>query len=110
MFETGKLILLTDEYSASASEILSGAIQDWDRGLIVGRRTYGKGLVQVPRPLSYNSQLKVTTAKYYTPSGRCIQALDYGNRNADGSVGKIADSLITAFKTSNGRLFMMVVV
>src|SRR6185369_12615316 len=66
--------------------------------------TFGKGLVQTTRPLSYNSQLKVTTAKYYTPSGRCIQALDYSHRNEDGSVGKIPDSLITSFKTHNGRV------
>ena len=70
--------------------------------VIIGQRSYGKGLVQTTRPLSYNSQIKITTAKYYTPSGRCIQAIDYGNRNEDGSVGKIPDSLQKAFKTHNG--------
>lgn len=97
------LVVLTSQGSASASEIVSGTIQDYDRGVLVGRRTFGKGLVQATRPVGYNSQLKVTTAKYYIPSGRCIQALDYAHRNDDGSVGKIADSLMVAFKTSNGR-------
>lgn len=97
------LAVLTNSGSASASEIVAGVMQDYDRGIIVGRRTFGKGLVQTTRPLAYNSQLKVTTAKYYTPSGRCIQAVDYSNRNPDGSVGKIPDSLKVAFKTSNGR-------
>ena len=95
--------VLVNSGSASASEIVSGAIQDLDRGIIVGQRSYGKGLVQTTRPLSYNSQLKITTAKYYIPSGRCIQALDYTNRNADGSVGKVADSLMRPFKTLAGR-------
>jgi carboxyl-terminal processing protease len=98
------LVVLTSNSSASASEIVAGTIQDYDRGVVIGQRSYGKGLVQRTLPLSYNSQMKVTIAKYYTPSGRCIQALDYGNRNADGSVGKFADSLMTAFKTTNGRL------
>ena len=98
------LVVLVDRGSASASEIVSGAIQDFDRGVIVGQRTYGKGLVQQTRPLSYNAQLKVTVAKYYIPSGRCIQALDYSHRNEDGSVDKVPDSLITAFKTKNGRI------
>jgi carboxyl-terminal processing protease len=89
--------------SASASEIVSGALQDLDRAVIIGQRTYGKGLVQSTRPLSYNTQLKVTTAKYYIPSGRCIQALDYTHRNEDGSVGKIPDSLTHEFKTRAGR-------
>lgn len=98
------LVVLTDNGSASASEIVSGVVQDYDRGVLVGRKTFGKGLVQVERPLSYDAVVKITTAKYYTPTGRCIQAIDYSNRNADGSVGKIPDSLKTEFKTSNGRL------
>jgi carboxyl-terminal processing protease len=73
LWEDGKLVILTDEYSASASEILSGSIQDWDRGLIVGRRTYGKGLVQRPIDLTDGSQMRLTIARYYTPSGRCVQ-------------------------------------
>jgi len=95
--------VLTSSSSASASEIVAGVIQDYDRGILVGQKTFGKGLVQATRPLTYNSQLKVTTAKYYIPSGRCIQAIDYSNRNEDGSVGKLADSLKVAFKTRNGR-------
>lgn len=97
------LAVLVNRRSASASEIVSGVMQDLDRGVIVGQRSYGKGLVQTTRPLSYNSQIKITTAKYYTPSGRCIQAIDYSSRNEDGSVGKIPDSLQKAFKTHNGR-------
>jgi carboxyl-terminal processing protease len=97
------LVVLVNSGSASASEIVSGVIQDLDRGVIIGQRTFGKGLVQTTRPLSYNSQLKVTTAKYYIPSGRCIQALDYSNRNEDGSVGKVPDSLITLYHTKAGR-------
>lgn len=97
------LAVLTSSSSASASEIVSGVIQDLDRGVVVGQRTFGKGLVQTTKPLSYNAQLKITTAKYYIPSGRCIQALDYSNRNEDGSVGKIPDSLIKEFKTRSGR-------
>ncbi|GDX52854.1 peptidase S41 [Bacteroidota bacterium] len=97
------VVVLVNSGSASASEIVSGAFQDLDRGLIVGQKTYGKGLVQSTRQLSYGTQLKVTTAHYYTPSGRCIQALDYAHRNEDGSVGKIADSLKTPFKTKVGR-------
>lgn len=97
------LVVLINRRSASASEIVSGVMQDLDRGVIVGQRSFGKGLVQTTRPLSYNSQIKVTTAKYYTPSGRCIQAIDYSNRNDDGSVGKIPDSLQKAFTTVNGR-------
>jgi carboxyl-terminal processing protease len=96
--------VLVDRGSASASEIVSGSLQDLDRGVVIGQRSYGKGLVQQTRPLSYNAQLKVTVAKYYTPSGRCIQALDYSHRNEDGSVAKVPDSLITAFKTKNGRI------
>ncbi len=98
------LAILVNSGTASASEIVSGVVQDLDRGIIVGCRTYGKGLVQTTRDLSYNTKLKLTTAKYYIPSGRCIQALDYSHRNADGSVGKIADSLITQFKTRAGRI------
>lgn len=98
------LAVLVNSESASASEIVAGALQDLDRAVIMGRRTFGKGLVQTTRPLGYNSQLKLTTAKYYIPSGRCIQALDYSHRNDDGSVGKIPDSLISEFKTKNGRI------
>lgn len=97
------LVILTDNGSASASEIVSGVVQDYDRGVLIGRKTFGKGLVQVERPLSYDAVVKITTAKYYTPTGRCIQAIDYSNRNPDGSVGKIPDSLKTEFKTANGR-------
>jgi carboxyl-terminal processing protease len=97
------LAVMINRGSASASEIVAGAIQDLDRGVIVGQRSYGKGLVQITRPLSYNTQLKVTTAKYYIPSGRCIQALDFSHPNEDGSVGYIPDSLIHEFKTRNGR-------
>lgn len=97
------LVILTSRGSASASEIVSGVVQDYDRGVIVGQNSYGKGLVQTTRNLPYNTKLKLTTAKYYVPSGRCIQAIDYTHRNEDGSVGKIADSLKTAFKTQNGR-------
>lgn len=100
---TIKIAVLVNRGSASASEIVAGAIQDLDRGLIVGTRTFGKGLVQTTRDLSYNTKLKVTTAKYYIPSGRCIQALDYSHRNKDGSVGHIPDSLITEFTTKIGR-------
>jgi carboxyl-terminal processing protease len=97
------LVVLINQSSASASEIVAGAVQDLDRGLVIGQRSYGKGLVQQTRKLSYNAQLKLTVAKYYIPSGRCIQALDYSNRNKDGSVGKVPDSLMTSFKTKNGR-------
>jgi carboxyl-terminal processing protease len=98
------LAVLTNSRSASASEIVSGTIQDYDRGVLVGTKTFGKGLVQATRPLSYNSQLKVTTAKYYIPSGRCIQAINYGERNEDGSVKRIPDSLKVEFETNNGRI------
>ena len=97
------LAVLVNSSSASASEIVSGSLQDLDRGVIIGQRTYGKGLVQTTRALSYNNQLKITTSKYYIPSGRCIQALDYSHRNEDGSVGKIPDSLMHEFKTTAGR-------
>ena len=97
------IVILISERSASASEIVSGVIQDYDRGVIVGQRSFGKGLVQSIRDLPYKSQIKVTIAKYYTPSGRCIQAIDYAHRGADGTVSKFADSLKVAFKTTNGR-------
>jgi carboxyl-terminal processing protease len=97
------LVVLISRSSASAAEIVAGAIQDLDRGVVMGQRSFGKGLVQITRPLSYNAQLKVTTAKYYISSGRCIQALDFTHRNEDGSVGFIPDSLISEFKTKNGR-------
>lgn len=97
------LAVLVSRGSASASEIVAGSLQDLDRAIIVGQKTFGKGLVQTTRPLGYNTHLKITTAKYYIPSGRCIQALDYAHRNEDGSVGHIPDSLITEFKTKQGR-------
>ncbi len=97
------LVVLVNGRSASASEIVSGAIQDLDRGVIIGRNTFGKGLVQNTRPLPYRTQMKMTIAKYYIPSGRCIQLLDYSHRNADGSAGIIPDSLRKAFKTKGGR-------
>jgi carboxyl-terminal processing protease len=97
------LIVLVDNMSASASEIVAGTLQDYDRAVLIGQKTYGKGLVQNTRDLPYNSKVKMTIAKYYIPSGRCIQALDYSHRNADGSVGKMPDSLKVAFKTKNGR-------
>jgi carboxyl-terminal processing protease len=97
------LAVIINRGSASASEIVAGAIQDLDRGVVIGQRSYGKGLVQITRPLSYNTELKVTTAKYYIPSGRCIQALDFSHPNEDGSVGIVPDSLISVFRTKNGR-------
>ncbi len=97
------LMVMVDSGSASASEIVSGAIQDLDRGIVAGKRTFGKGLVQRILPVAYNGQLKVTVAKYYTPSGRCVQAKDYTHRAEDGSVGNIPDSLIREFKTAKGR-------
>jgi carboxyl-terminal processing protease len=98
------LVVLVDENSASASEIVSGALQDLDRAVIVGKRTYGKGLVQQTKPLVYNSQIKITVAKYHIPSGRCVQALDYSTKDDEGRVEKVPDSLITAFKTKGGRI------
>ncbi len=97
------IVVLVNRGSASASEIVSGALQDLDRAVIIGQRSFGKGLVQQTLPLSYNAQLKVTVAKYYIPSGRCIQALNYSHRNEDGSVDKVPDSLITAFKTVRNK-------
>lgn len=97
------LAILTSGGSASASEIVAGSLQDYDRAILVGQKTFGKGLVQTTRQLAYNAQLKVTTAKYYIPSGRCIQALDYEHRKTDGSVEKFPDSLKREFKTANGR-------
>jgi carboxyl-terminal processing protease len=96
--------VLINRSSASASEIVAGTLQDYDRAVIIGEKSYGKGLVQVSRQLSYNSQLKVTTAKYYTPTGRCIQVLDYTHRREDGSVGVIPDSIKKSFKTPAGRI------
>ena len=97
------VVVLINENSASASEIVSGSLQDLDRAVVVGQRSFGKGLVQTTRPLTYNSKLKLTTAKYYTPSGRCIQAIDYSHRDKNGRVHKMPDSLITEYKTANGR-------
>ena len=98
------MVVLINNRSASAAEIVSGVIQDYDRGVLIGQRTFGKGLVQTTRDLAYNTKMKITTAKYYIPSGRCIQAIDYSHRNEDGSVGKIPDSLQTAFTTRKGRV------
>ncbi len=97
------LIVLIDPYSASASEIVSGTLQDLDRAVIIGQNSFGKGLVQQTMPLSYNSKLKVTVAKYYTPSGRCIQRLDYNDKDEKGKAKEVADSSITQFETVNGR-------
>lgn len=97
------LAVLTSEVSASAAEIVAGSLQDYDRAVLVGKKTFGKGLVQTTRELPFGAELKVTVAKYYIPSGRCIQALDYAHRNADGSVSKFADSLRSEFHTRGGR-------
>ena len=97
------LAVLVDGGTASAAEILSGSLQDLDRAVVIGNRTYGKGLVQTLRNLPYNSSMKITTAKYYIPSGRCVQAIDYSKRNADGSIARTPDSLTTVFYTAAGR-------
>lgn len=100
---TVRIGVLINRASASASEIIAGAMQDLDRGVVIGTRSFGKGLVQTTRDLSYNAKLKVTTAKYYIPSGRCIQAINYSDRNEDGSVASVPDSLVNQFTTSKGR-------
>ena len=97
------LAVLVDGGTASAAEILSGSLQDLDRAVIIGNRTYGKGLVQTLRDLPYNSSMKITTAKYYIPSGRCVQAIDYSRRNADGSIARTPDSLTNVYRTAAGR-------
>jgi carboxyl-terminal processing protease len=97
------LTVLVDGGTASAAEILSGSLQDLDRAVIIGNRTFGKGLVQTLRELPYNSSMKITTAKYYIPSGRCVQAIDYSKRNADGSIARTPDSLTNVFHTAAGR-------
>ena len=98
------IVVLVNRRSASASEIVSGALQDYDRAIIMGERSFGKGLVQSYRKLTYGTQLKLTISKYYTPSGRCIQELDYANRDAKGTIPKFSDQGINEFKTSNGRI------
>ncbi|MFV0470663.1 MAG: S41 family peptidase [Paludibacteraceae bacterium] len=104
LFPDTKLAIMVNRGSASASEILCGSLQDLDRAIVIGERTFGKGLVQNIRPVGYGGNLKITIAKYYIPSGRCIQALDYSHRNTDGSVGRVSDSLISTFYTKNGRI------
>lgn len=101
---TMPLVVLIDDHSASASEIVSGSLQDLDRAVIIGERSYGKGLVQQTKDLEFGSMVKLTVAKYYTPSGRCIQKLDYSNKNDNGKAIEVPDSLIATFKTKNGRI------
>ena len=96
-----KLVVLIDEYSASASEIVAGSLQDLDKAVIIGQTSFGKGLVQQTKPVSFGGQIKLTVAKYYTPSGRCIQKLDYSSM--EGSSKEIEDSLVKKFTTKNGR-------
>lgn len=103
-FPDMKITMLVNSASASASEILAGALQDLDRGVVIGERTFGKGLVQNIRPVSYGGHVKVTTAKYYIPSGRCIQAIDYAQRDEDGRITKVPDSLTNTFRTKMGRI------
>jgi carboxyl-terminal processing protease len=100
------LVVLINENSASAAEIVAGALQDYDRAVLLGQKSFGKGLVQTTLPLSFNAQLKITTAKYYIPSGRCIQAIDYAKSRDGGSRGTVPDSLRKAFKTANGRVVL----
>jgi carboxyl-terminal processing protease len=100
------VIVLINERSASAAEIVAGALQDYDRAVLLGQKSFGKGLVQTTLPLSFNTQIKITTAKYYIPSGRCIQAIDYAKSREDGSAGTVPDSLRKAFKTANGRVVL----
>jgi carboxyl-terminal processing protease len=100
------IIVLINDRSASAAEIVAGALQDYDRAVLLGQKSFGKGLVQTTLPLSFNAQIKVTTAKYYIPSGRCIQAIDYAKSREDGSEGTVPDSLRKAFKTANGRIVL----
>ncbi len=100
------LVVLINERSASAAEIVAGALQDYDRAVLLGQKSFGKGLVQTTLPLSFNAQVKVTTAKYYIPSGRCIQAIDYSKSREEGSAGTVPDSLRKAFKTANGRIVL----
>jgi carboxyl-terminal processing protease len=100
------IVVLINERSASAAEIVAGALQDYDRAVLIGRKTFGKGLVQTTVPLSFNSQVKVTTAKYYIPSGRCIQAIDYSKKDENGNSNSVPDSLRNEFRTKNGRIVL----